>query len=117
MKSMHAAMDSHSVIPWVGKTFYTHCIGHSLGAHICGLTGKLMNEDSAVPGWDRISGMDPAGPLFFNDVPYPFSGLNCSTASRLNITDGKIVDVIHTDGDARYLGMKYSYGHSLRYSY
>ena len=90
MKSMHAAMDSHSVIPWVGKTFYTHCIGHSLGAHICGLTGKLMNEDSAVPGWDRISGMDPAGPLFFNDVPYPFSGLNCTTASRLNITDGKI---------------------------
>ena len=57
-----------------------------------------------IPTFDRISAMDPAGPLFFNDVPYPFNGLNVTSASRLDRTDAKMVDVIHTDGDARYLG-------------
>ena len=88
---------------------YTHCIGHSLGAHICGQTGKLMNEQyqprspgytgpEMVPKWDRISGMDPAGPLFFNDLPSPYSGLNCPSGARLNVSDADLVDVIHTDG-------------------
>ena len=45
-----------------------------------------------------------AGPLFFNDVPYPWNDLNVTSASRLNQTDAHLVDVIHTDGDARYLG-------------
>ena len=44
--------------------------------------------------------MDPAGPLFFNDVPAPFNGYNCTSASRLNRTDAKFVDVIHTDGNS-----------------
>ena len=48
--------------------------------------------------------MSPAGPLFFNDVPYPWNNLNVTSASRLNSTDALLVDVIHTDGDARYLG-------------
>ena len=43
--------------------------------------------------------MDPAGPLFFDDVPPPFNGYNCTSASRLNRTDAKFVDVIHTDGN------------------
>ena len=104
MKNMHEIVDTHSVFPWARKTLYTHCIGHSLGAHICGISGKLLSQQSSGLKWDRISGMDPAGPLFFNDVPYPFNGFNCTSASRLNRTDGKLVDVIHTDGDARYLG-------------
>lgn len=90
----------HSV---VGRELYVHCAGHSLGAHVCGLTGKLL-QSSGTKMFDRISAMDPAGPLFFNDVPYPWNGLNVSTSSRLNRTDAKLVDVIHTDGDARYLG-------------
>ena len=42
--------------------------------------------------------MDPAGPLFFNDLPSPYSGLNCPSGARLNVSDADLVDVIHTDG-------------------
>ena len=49
------------------------CIGHSLGGQACGLAGKhLINEGGDKLKFDRISGMDPAGPLFCEDVPYPF---------------------------------------------
>jgi hypothetical protein len=34
-----------------------HCIGHSLGAHTCGHVGKNIKLN-------RITGLDPAGPLF-----------------------------------------------------
>ena len=100
------------------RRLFVHCAGHSLGAHVCALTGKLLKmsstaseassessyEEPALPPLDRISAMDPAGPLFFNDVPYPFNNLNVTSASRLNSSDARLVDVIHTDGDARYLG-------------
>ena len=44
-----------------------HCVGHSLGAQICGFTGKAVKKDQqnnpdTVLG--RISGLDPAGPSF-----------------------------------------------------
>lgn len=93
MKNMHQE---------VGRELSVHCAGHSLGAHVCGLTGKLLRNSGLT--FDRISAMDPAGPLFFNDVPYPWNGLNVTSASRLNRSDAHLVDVIHTDGDARYLG-------------
>ena len=52
---------------------------------------------------DRISGMDPAGPLFCNDVPYPFDKLNVRAAARLGPHDAKMVQAIHTDGQARWV--------------
>ncbi len=52
----------------------------------------------------RISGLDPAGPLFTNDVPYPFDRLHVSPDARLGPHDADIVDCVHTDGHARYLG-------------
>ena len=90
-QALHQIMDAlHSE---VDRPLYTHCIGHSLGAHICGLTGKLLKASMKTPTFNRISGMDPAGPRFFDE-----SKLNVTSASRLNATDADFVDVIHTDG-------------------
>ncbi|CAF0967554.1 unnamed protein product [Brachionus calyciflorus] len=57
-----------------------HCIGHSLGAHACGFAGKVIKLG-------RISGLDPAGPLFYNS----------NKEKRLDRNDADFVDNIHTD--------------------
>ncbi|CAG2108424.1 unnamed protein product [Medioppia subpectinata] len=59
-----------------------HIVGHSLGAHIAGLTGKAFNGRIG-----RISGLDPAGPGF-NGKP---------TSDKLSPSDAQFVDAIHTD--------------------
>lgn len=58
-----------------------HLIGHSLGAHISGYVGRYFKGELG-----RITGLDPAGPLFF------------TVSSNLSIwkTNAKFVDVIHT---------------------
>lgn len=60
----------------------THVIGFSLGAHVAGYVGKYFKT---LP-W--ITGLDPAGPLFddFQSIP----------RQRLDPTDAKFVDVVHT---------------------
>ncbi|KAF4517958.1 hypothetical protein B566_EDAN005325 [Ephemera danica] len=72
----------------------THCIGHSLGAHVCGFSGKRVGALA------RITGMDPALPLFSLDAP----------TERLTSTDANYVDVIHTCGG--WLGFGSSIGHA-----
>ncbi|KAH3782803.1 pancreatic triacylglycerol lipase-like [Dreissena polymorpha] len=75
-----------------------HLIGHSLGAHICGYAGER------TPNLGRISGMDPADPYF----------QNTDVSVRLDPSDAKFVDVMHTNGDsilALGYGMKQSCGH------
>ncbi|PIO24688.1 hypothetical protein AB205_0054930, partial [Aquarana catesbeiana] len=59
-----------------------HIIGHSLGAHAAGEAGKNH------PGIDRITGLDPAQP-YFQGTPIEV---------RLDPSDAKLVDAIHTDG-------------------
>ncbi|XP_049532269.1 phospholipase A1-like [Anopheles darlingi] len=59
-------------------------IGHSLGAHLAGLTGKRMVSGKV----GSIIGLDPAGPLFSSGDP----------AGRLASTDADYVEVIHTNG-------------------
>ncbi|XP_059145817.1 pancreatic triacylglycerol lipase-like [Physella acuta] len=60
-----------------------HVIGHSIGAHIAGYVGALVPEIS------RITGLDPAQPNYSGFDP----------AVRLDTSDAKFVDVIHTDAE------------------
>jgi len=72
-----------------------HLIGHSLGAHICAYGSRyftLYTETKIA----RISGLDPAGPLYDyahrrNIVDVPLI--------HLHKEDAEYVDNIHTDGD------------------
>ena len=61
-----------------------HLIGFSLGAHIAGFAGSEIKNIS------RITGLDPASPLFEN----------YSVRARLDPSDAKFVDVIHSNGDS-----------------
>ncbi|XP_021563696.1 lipase member I [Carlito syrichta] len=63
-----------------------HFIGISLGAHISGFVGKIFYGQLG-----RITGLDPAGPKFSGKPPY----------SRLDYTDAKFVDVIHSDSNGK----------------
>ena len=75
-----------------------HIIGHSLGSHIAGYAGER------IPNLGRITGLDPAGPYFeFTD-----------TSVRLDKSDAKFVDVIHSDGSSTLelgLGLMQASGH------
>lgn len=80
-----------------------HFIGHSLGAHLAGYAGYTLQVDfSRTLG--RITGLDPAEPLFKETDPLV----------RLDRSDAKFVDVVHSDimpfikGG---LGMKDAIGH------
>lgn len=75
-----------------------HLIGHSLGAQLSGNVGynvqKICNKKV-----DRITGLDPAGPIYQTIAP----------SRRLDKTDATFVDIIHTNmGIAGYYG---SLGH------
>ncbi|KAL3869915.1 hypothetical protein ACJMK2_042537 [Sinanodonta woodiana] len=70
-----------------------HLIGHSLGAHVAGYAGER------TLGTGRITGLDPAGPLF----------KQTSSNVRLDPSDALFVDVIHTNANG--FGIKYSVGH------
>ncbi len=57
-------------------------LGHSLGAHTCGSASAAVGNQLA-----RISGLDPAGPMFAGKKP----------PVRLDKDDAKFVDVIHSN--------------------
>lgn len=59
-----------------------HIIGHSLGAHIAGYAGTSLNGQIG-----RITALDPAKPYF--EATH--------SSVRLDRTDAKYVDVVHTD--------------------
>ncbi|CRK90501.1 CLUMA_CG004131, isoform A [Clunio marinus] len=59
-------------------------VGFSLGAHMAGITGKLVRRGFI----NTIVGLDPAGPLF---------SVN-NSADRLDASDAQYVEAIHTNG-------------------
>ncbi|GJQ71265.1 hypothetical protein Trydic_g11004 [Trypoxylus dichotomus] len=75
-----------------------HIIGHSLGGHIAGFSGKYIYNNLAKK-IGRITGLDPAGPLY-NYVP---------NTKRLSTEDALFVDILHTN--AGVLGILPSIGH------
>ncbi len=85
------------------KDLHIHCIGHSLGAHACGYAGADCDGK-----FDRITGMDPAGP---NYEPSDYR-------VRVDPSDAKFVDIIHTNGGTTLLtgsaGMLSATGHVSR---
>jgi hypothetical protein len=62
-----------------------HCIGFSLGAHMCSILYKTYFSKYGVK-LGRITGLDPAGP-FYKSKP---------TSEKLFHTDADLVDIIHT---------------------
>ena len=70
--ALHASIDNVNI----------YGIGHSLGAHVIGQTGRLCEV------FDRITALDPAGPMFESR----------DDTQCLLPTDAKMVDCIHTDG-------------------
>ncbi|KOC62970.1 Phospholipase A1 member A [Habropoda laboriosa] len=71
----------------------TTCVGHSLGAHICGIMANFL-----LFRMHRIIGLDPARPL-----------LRLGYVNRLDSGDADFVEVIHTN--AGYYGEGGRMGH------
>ncbi|CAL4072855.1 unnamed protein product, partial [Meganyctiphanes norvegica] len=67
-----------------------HIIGHSLGAQAAGLTGKHIQYGTI----GRITGLDPAGPAFYNKT----------AEHRIDSSDAAFVDIIHTNSGSIVLG-------------
>lgn len=70
----------------------TTCVGHSLGAHICGLMSNYLTFRL-----EKIIALDPARPL-----------IKPGNQNRLDAGDAKFVEVIHTNagfyGEAGKIG-------------
>ncbi|XP_012256057.2 pancreatic lipase-related protein 2-like isoform X2 [Athalia rosae] len=66
-----------------------HIIGFSLGAHVAGCTSEMLKKKNLLV--ERITGLDPASPFFKNH-------LIRQRSKKLDISDARFVDIIHTDG-------------------
>ena len=80
-----------------------HCGGHSLGAHVCSYAAKYARDEFGIV-LNRVTGLDPAGPLFEMTEP----------PVRIDKSDADFVDIIHTNGglDNGFLGMNRAVGHA-----
>lgn len=67
-----------------------HIIGHSLGGQAAGFVGKYIKKMTNGKQIARITGLDPARPLFETYVNNP--------SKHLDKSDAQFVDIVHTDG-------------------
>ncbi|KAJ8026293.1 Pancreatic lipase-related protein 2 [Holothuria leucospilota] len=80
---------SHKLHVLTGASYTDmHLIGHSLGAHVAGFAGEHLLKKYGHK-YGRITGLDPAGPLFRSYSHLP----DC----LLEKSDATFVDIIHTD--------------------
>uniref|UniRef100_T1L3D9 Lipase domain-containing protein n=2 Tax=Tetranychus urticae TaxID=32264 RepID=T1L3D9_TETUR len=82
------------------KSSDIHLIGHSLGAHIAGFAGNALKKKGLIIG--RITGLDPAGPLFKYD----------DGTRRLDRFDAAYVENLHT-GIGDFIGNGYGFAKPL----
>ncbi|XP_022919475.1 phospholipase A1-like [Onthophagus taurus] len=75
-----------------------HLLGHSLGAHMAGFIGKYIQQENMGTKIYRITGLDPAGPLFHRRP----------TTDKLYKTDAENVDTVIAD--IRLFGMNQRLG-------
>jgi hypothetical protein len=86
VREIWSYLGSYSNNSWIiksnssGGILNFHCIGHSLGSHVCGLIGKLAKSSSGLK-FARISGLDPAGPCF--DLYEKWNRLNKEDADHV----------------------------------
>ena len=88
-----------------------HCVGHSLGAHVCGFLANRLERGGRKTA--RITGLDPAGIEWTTRRTgimevQPMEVLP-GTETRLDPGDADLVDVIHTDGN--FAGTMVPLGH------
>jgi hypothetical protein len=97
------AVSKASIFQSDPKSLYLYCIGHSLGAQICGQAGRLAGN------FNRVTGLDPAGPGFET----------CWSQHKVDTRSAVCVDHIHTDGTGKghvsplvpYFGTINAWGH------
>ncbi|XP_050535223.1 lipoprotein lipase-like [Daktulosphaira vitifoliae] len=89
---------------YIPPTTYIYLVGHSLGAHISGIAARTVKRYSGRV-IDRISAIDPAGPIFEHSA---YGAYKVNTTHTLRKTDAKFVDVIHASS---ILGMCNEVGH------
>ena len=84
-----------------GMNVQFHCVGHSLGSHVCAYAGYYTQSEF---GWkiDRITGLDPAGPNFERS----------DVAVRIDKSDAEFVDIIHTNTGPTGAGITAPLGHA-----
>ena len=68
------------------------CVGHSLGAHVCGMAGKVYSAETPASKIEKIIALDACGPMF--DTVF---GLATKASNwRLKPSDAVFVHGIHT---------------------
>lgn len=70
---------------------YLYCIGHSLGAQVCGQAGRKAKSSAGQQLFNRVTGLDPASPGF----------AKCNDHLHVDKDSAACVDIIHTDGSLK----------------